>query len=192
MRANVLEVLKPPALIPPELPDPEQAQAYAETVMPPPANIVAPIPELPALPDDLEKQPSFSRPKIRPRHSAADLEPASAYPAPPVETAKADPAIAIIADKIKDTPAMQDDAAHIAVQDAGIPRLGTIRSIRRRPKLDADDDESALAIYDRILARNPSNRAALAGKAAALAAWAATKPPRMLIAAFWHSPRKTR
>jgi tetratricopeptide (TPR) repeat protein len=149
--------------------DPEQAPAYAETVTPPLADVIAPTPEVPVLPEELV--PVAAADAAKDPTSGIALQASSLqapYPATP-EDAKPDPAIAVIVDKIKDTAVTadaprQNDSPRINVHNAQTPAINNLLD-KAQAKLDADDGEGARAIYDRIIARDSTNRAALAGKA---------------------------
>ena len=165
---NVTDVLKLPSLeqVAVVLPDPEDAPAYAETITPPLADVIAP---LPVLPDTLATIATAAN-----DGAVSIVLPASSLQAPypaTSEVTKPNPAVAEIESKIKDIPLSQTASAHDDSQiEVGNVQTSAINTLldKAQAKLDAYDEKGALAIYDRILARDPANRAALTGKASVL------------------------
>jgi tetratricopeptide (TPR) repeat protein len=167
-----------------EAPDVEALSSYAETINPPPSDVVMPPPSMPDFNIEVTAEriappildligPELPEAEMAP-DPALDSEVAPPVPPTPLQLAKpkAPPevAVSIVKDKLIDTPAMR------------LPRIAEFKSLFRKPvgndgsitermlgearrRLEAGDDTSALAIYEHILTREKMSRAALAGEA---------------------------
>jgi len=141
-------------------PDLEATAKPAETITPPPMNAVAPVPITPILP-----KPALDEIAV----PAAHLQ----MPDPPAPdniqlASVTDPAIAAIAAQLPDMqPQPQKIGAQITIRSSGLETIDR-RLIEAQSRLDAGDDDGALALYEQILAHDKNSRAALAGKAFAL------------------------
>lgn len=151
--------------------DPEANAPYAETINPPPADVVIPIPIVADLPPSAEKIAGNS-----PDLSAGIALPASSLQVPDPDIAAAPKAaeidpVTVVAAAIADAPAalkdlksQNDPPSQIEVRSASTPAIGRLID-DAKAELDAGDNEGALADYNRVLARDRHNRAALMGQA---------------------------
>jgi tetratricopeptide (TPR) repeat protein len=153
-------------------PDPEAAEPYAETMIPPPSDVVVPVPIVSELPPALEKEAGNSIDL-----SAGIALPASSLQVPDPDIAAAPEAapvdpVTVVAAAIADAPAVlkeypkprNDPPPRIEVHNVSTPIIGNLID-EAQAKLEAGDAEGAIADYNRILAHDRHNHPALTGLA---------------------------
>ncbi|MGE3623065.1 MAG: tetratricopeptide repeat protein [Bdellovibrionales bacterium] len=150
------------------LPDPESIPSYAETIIPPPADVVVPRPVLPPASDSPTRIADFSFDTSVPKAGIllpvpSDMASTSIMPAP-----EKSPVVAVQKSYAAGEEKVADPEKHAARIDVRNPEAALADALRdAEAGMKAGNPQAALALYNRILKNDRNNRAALAGKSMA-------------------------